>query len=234
MGNSVSSVVGGNGTTSSSGASSANGVIGKDAFLKMLTTQLKYQDPLNPMEGTDFATQLAQFSSVEQLSNMNTTLTASVDANSLLTQSITNSLSTTLIGKSVRATGSKLTYDGSNSVNFGYSLASGAEKVNIRIYDSRQNLVKTVTADKNKFDPLAVGNTDLTWDGTNESGQQVEKGSYTFKVDAYDSDGKLMTTSNYTYGTIGSVRFKSSGTYFMVDGKEISLSDVLEILQGKL
>jgi flagellar basal-body rod modification protein FlgD len=234
MGNSVSSVVGGNGTTSSSGASSANGVIGKDAFLKMLTTQLKYQDPLNPMEGTDFATQLAQFSSVEQLSNMNTTLTASVDANSLLTQSITNSLSTTLIGKSVRATGSKLTYDGSTPVNFGYNLASGATKVRVGVYNSGGVLLKTVTADTDKFDPLAAGNIDLSWDGTDESGKHVEKGTYTFKVEAFDADNKPMSSSSYTYGTIGSVRFKSSGTYFMVDGKEISLSDVLEILQGKL
>jgi flagellar basal-body rod modification protein FlgD len=233
MGNSVSSVVGGNGTPASS-TSAANGVIGKDAFLKMLTTQLKYQDPLNPMQGTEFASQLAQFSSVEQLSNMNTTLTASVDANSLLTQSITNSLSTTLIGKSVRSTGSKLTYDGSNPVSFGYSLASGASKVRVGVYNTNGVLLKTIQPDTDKFDPLAVGNTDLSWDGTNESGQQVGKGTYTFKVEAYDADGTLMTSPGYTYGTISSVRFKSSGTYFMVDGKEISLSDVLEILQGKL
>jgi len=67
-------------------------VLGKDDFLKMLVQQLRYQDPLNPMKGDEFATQLAQFSSVEQLNNINTSLTDSLNANYMLTQAINNGL----------------------------------------------------------------------------------------------------------------------------------------------
>jgi flagellar basal-body rod modification protein FlgD len=226
MGSSVSSVVGGNAAaaTTSSGTQS---VVSKDAFLKMLTTQLKYQDPLNPMQGTEFATQLAQFSSVEQLYNMNTTLTASVDANSLLTQSITNSLSTTLIGKSVRATGSSFAYGGSGDQKFGYNLGSAAAKVTVKVYDEKGNLVRTM-----KANTLSAGDNTVTWDGKDDNGATAKGGTYSFLVEARDIDNKSISSSSFTYGTISSVRFKSTGTYFTVNGKEVSLSDVLEILQG--
>ncbi|NIS39011.1 flagellar hook capping protein, partial [Candidatus Saccharibacteria bacterium] len=83
--------------------SSSERILGKDDFLKMLVTQLNYQDPLNPMESTDFSAQLAQFSSLEQLSNIDETLQASLEANYLLATSINNTMAATIIGKQVRA-----------------------------------------------------------------------------------------------------------------------------------
>ena len=85
-------------------ATASSSTLGKDDFLKLLVEQLKNQDPMNPLDGTEFASQLAQFSSVEQLSNMNSNLEASVSTNQLITQSIKNSLATTIISKKIKTT----------------------------------------------------------------------------------------------------------------------------------
>ncbi|MDP3830447.1 MAG: flagellar hook capping FlgD N-terminal domain-containing protein, partial [Ignavibacteriaceae bacterium] len=86
--------------------------LGKDDFMKLMLTQLKHQDPLNPMEGSEFAAQLAQFSSLEQLSNLNELTAQSIDANYYLTQSINNTMTATLIGKDVKLSGNVLNVKG--------------------------------------------------------------------------------------------------------------------------
>ena len=96
-------------------ASSNDSVLGKDDFLKLLVTQLSYQDPLNPLEASDFSAQLAQFSSVEQLFNIEETLRASLDANYLLATSINNTMAATVIGKEVRAVGDSIYFDGESA-----------------------------------------------------------------------------------------------------------------------
>ena len=202
-------------------------ILGKDDFLKLLTMQLKNQDPLNPMDGTQFASQLAQFSSVEQLSNINATLQQSIDANYLLSQSIGNGLAATFVGKDVRATGKTLHFDGTTPARLGYSLPSAADSVTVKIYDDSGNLVKTLT-DTGK----SVGDNSLAWDGTNDQGQVLNAGKYTFTVEAKDGSGGTIVASSYIEGRVSGVRFKSDGTVFVVDGEEVKLSDILEIMEG--
>ena len=79
--------------------------LGKDDFLKLMIEQMKNQDPLSPMEGTEFTAQLAQFSSLEQLSNMSDSLEQSINANYQLTQAVNNTMTAALIGKEVKLEG---------------------------------------------------------------------------------------------------------------------------------
>jgi len=201
-------------------------ILGKDDFLKLLTMQLQYQDPLNPMDGTQFAAQLAQFSSVEQLSNINTNLEQSIDANYLLSQSISNALAATFVGKDVRATGSTFQFDGTNDPKLGYTLPSAAGSVTVKIYDSSGNLVKTLTNTGQ-----SSGDNSFTWDGTDDQGRQVNPGQYKFSVDAKGDDGTSLSVSSFITGRVDGVRFKSDGTAFVVDGVEVKLSDILEIME---
>jgi flagellar basal-body rod modification protein FlgD len=210
-----------------SDASAPKAILGKDDFLKLLVMQMRFQDPLDPIKGTEFAAQLAQFSSVEQLSNINTNLLQSIDANYLMTQSISNALAATFVGKGVRAATDSFYYSGTDSVKLGYSLPSAADTVTVKIYDESGNLVKTITGTgKEKGDNV------VKWNGTNEAGETVAAGKYKFTVEAKDSSGGSLTTSLFIMGKVTGVRFKADGTVFVIDGMEVKLSDILEIMEG--
>jgi flagellar basal-body rod modification protein FlgD len=216
--------------TSTSSATSASGtsVLAKDDFLKLLIVQLQNQDPLNPMEGTEFATQLAQFSSVEQLTNISDTLTESLTVNQLMTQSIGNSLATTMIGKDVKATGDSFKVTGSGDITLGYTLGSDAAKVTVKVFDQAGSLVRTMTVSN-----AEAGDGTVVWDGLNDNGSRVATGTFSFTVTAEDSAGTAITASTFITGTISAVRFTTEGTVFVVDGVEIPISLILEILNGK-
>ena len=212
-------------TSSTSTTSNSNSVLGKDDFLKMLMTQLKNQDPLNPTDATQFASQLAQFSSLEQLSNLNTSVNNSINANYLLTQSINNTLSSTLIGKEVKLSGDTLQYKGQGNIDFGYNLPSNASKATVQIYDSNGSLVKTI-----EDAPTSAGDNKLSWDFTDNNGNKLPQGDYTFKVSAVDGAGADVTSSPFQVGTIDAVRFTDQGTKLVVGGAEYQLSDIMEIV----
>ncbi len=201
--------------------------LGKDDFLRLLVTQLQNQDPMNPLQGTEFVSQLAQFSSLEQMTNINSTLTQNLQASQMMTQSIGNSLAATLVGKDVRASTNALQYGGTSSMALGYSLDTAANAVDVKIYNGSGALVRTING-------LSVdsGNHGFTWDGTNDAGQQLGGGKYTFTVEAKDSSGNAVSATPYIVGTVSSIRFRSDGTYFVVDGTEVPISDVLEIMNN--
>lgn len=205
----------------------SNSVLGKDDFLKLLVMQLRYQDPLNPMKGTEFAAQLAQFSSVEQLSNINTNLNNNLDANAILTQSINNALAATFIGKQVRATTNSFQFSGTDSVRVGYSLPSIADNVKVTITDSAGNTIRVMNNCG-----TSKGDNSVTWDGKDDQGNQVKSGQYKFKVEAKDNRGADLFPSQYVYGKVNGVRFRSDGTVFVIDGAEVTLSSILEIMEG--
>jgi len=218
MTNSVSGVT--TATSTTSGSSS----MGKDDFLKLMIEELKNQDPMNPMDGTQYASQLAQFSSLEQLSNLNDTMTASAATNSTLTQSINNMMVSNLIGKETKLSGSDIVLNGQSSIDLGYNLPSQASSVEVNIYDSNGALVKTIDSSK-----LSSGDSKLSWDLTDNNGNKVSNGNYTFNVTAADASGNSITTSLYKYGTIDGVKFNSSGTVVLIDGAEYGISEIAEI-----
>jgi len=215
------------GTSPSSTTATGKSVLGKDDFLKLLVTQLQNQDPLSPMSGSDFAAQLAQFSSVEQLSNINTTLTQSVSANQLLSQSISNALAATFIGKQVRASSDTFALSSTGNVKLGYTLASAADTVTVNIKDGTGAIVRTL-----QVHGTDKGDNTFTWDGNDDQNQALTPVTYTFEVSAKDAKGNIINASGFSFGTVSAVRYKSNGTVFVVDGLEIPLSDILEIMNG--
>lgn len=215
-------------STSATAATKGKSVLGKDDFLNLLIVQLRNQDPLDPMKGTEFATQLAQFSSLEQLTNINSNLTESVTTNQLMAQSIGNSLAATMIGKSVKASSNTFMVTGTGDSHLGYTLARDAAAVTLKISDATGLRVRTISIDGAK-----LGEGTYSWDGLNDVGSRVPDGAYTFTVEAADSAGVAVSATTSLSGLVSAIRFTANGTVFVVDGVEIPLSQIIEILNGK-
>ncbi len=215
-------------STSSAAASQGKSELGKDDFLKLMISQLKNQDPLNPMDGTQYAAQLAQFTSLEQLSNLNSNVTKSIDSNYILTQSINNTLVATLIGKEVKMSGSELQLTGQTNVQLGYSMPPNAKSASINIYNEKGALVRTI-----ENVSTDAGSSKLSWDCSDNSGEKLPDGKYTFEVNALDMNGTKMTVNVFKYGFIDGVRYGEKGAVLLIDGAEFPMSDIMEILNGE-
>jgi flagellar basal-body rod modification protein FlgD len=192
-------------------------VLGKDDFLKMLIAQLKNQDPLNPLDGSNFAAQLAQFSSLEQLQNMNTQLGS---LGSSLT-SLNNSQAASFIGNGIYAKGNNLNVNGP-STNIVYNLSQNVQKGTIRIYDSQGSLVQTLP-----FGSQNAGNNVMNWNSS-----RVKPGTYTFDVSAVDSKGNAVSTNTIIAGLVTGVTFKNNIPYLSVNGQDIAFGDVISVMKS--
>ena len=218
------------GTTSSTTESSNifKSQLDGDAFLKLFLTQLRYQDPTNPMESYELASQLAQFSSVEKLANINTNLTALQSSLS----SITNAQMIGLIGKQVVALANTLQVTGGTASNAAYAFESasgGTANVTITISDENGNVVRTKT-----LSSQAAGQYEVNWDGLDNSNTKVSDGTYTFSVQATDSSGSALDVTSTVSGTAYSYHLDSNSPYLVLDGPgglKIPTGNVMEVMQ---
>jgi flagellar basal-body rod modification protein FlgD len=198
-------------------AAATNKVLGQDDFLKMLIAQLQNQDPLNPLQGADFAAQLAQFSSLDQLTQMNTQLSALTSSLS----STNNSQLVGLIGNAVVANGNSITVSGATT-QLAYNLSQNARQGTIKINDSQGNLVQTLA-----FGSQQAGSNTMNWNTAS-----VQPGTYTFTVSAVDAKGGPVTASTMTTGLVTGVTFQNGVPYLSVNGQSIAFGDILYITKS--
>lgn len=163
-------------TTGASTVAKKDTVMGKDDFLSLLVAQLKNQDPLEPEDPTAFTAQLAQFSSLEQLTNLNTTMEGltTAQANSTRLSSLG------LIGKDITYNGSTVTLEG-KPVEIGYQLDGTASSVTLSIQDANGKTVRTIQATDTE---LKAGNHFVSWDGKDQQGNPLANGKYTLVLQA--------------------------------------------------
>jgi flagellar basal-body rod modification protein FlgD len=204
-----------------------SGTLGKEDFLSLLITQLKYQDPLSPMEGTEFASQLAQFSSLEQLTNLNDSMLASIESNFYLTQSINNTMIATLIGKDAKIAGNTIVSNGQENTQLAYNLPSNASTVTINILNEAGEIVRTI-----ENVPTTAGEHKLNWDFSDNDGNSLPEGKYSFEVVALNNEGESIQAETLMYGTIDGIRYTDGGTMLLVNDTEYFLSDILEIINN--
>ena len=210
--------------SSSTAATTSN--MGKQDFLKLLVAQLQHQDPLQPMNNTDFVAQLAQFSSLEQqiTSNENLSLLQ------LGQTAMTNSQVAGLIGKEVEAKGGavQLSKKGAaTSVNF--TLPSAAKDVTIQIKDAKGNLVRTL-----KLSNLKGGLNSITWDGKDSVGNAMSAGTYSVGYDAKDAAGKTLTVSSKFTGMVTGVTYENGVPVLEVGSAKVRVGDVTAVRQAPL
>jgi len=209
-------------STSSNTNSDGSPILGKDDFLKLLMTQMSNQDPLNPTDDTQFVSQLAQFSTVEQMSNMNDTLSSLLTA-----QASANQISdVSLVGKSVEVSGNTVTLASLGSTATIGGTVSGAGVVTATITDSTGKVVDTFQSPA-----TAAGNWSATWNGCDSTGSPVAAGTYTIALTAQTTSGTALTASPYTTGVVSGISYANGAAQLVVNGQSVAMSSIVEIDQ---
>ena len=190
-------------------------------FTKLLVAQLEHQNPLSPMDNTQFTAQLAQFTSLEQLQAMNTHLSSLMHA-----QTTTNGLqAATLIGKEVQAKGDT-TYvqKGGGASPLNYTLAADSAKVQIDVLDQAGNTVRTIEARHQKAGPQKI-----TWNGKDAGGRTLSEGHYRFTVTAQDKGANPVAVDVFLKGTVEGVTYEGTQPYLTVGGNRVELTALTNI-----
>lgn len=203
-------------TTENLFASSIQGsALGKEDFLKLLVSQMQNQDPLNPSDPTEFTAQLAQFSSLEQLTNISNGLEKMASSRDLGALSF--------IGRDVIAeqTGFHL---GEGPVRLGYRLDSPAEEVTVFVRDNLDRTVARIPGTE-----LGAGEHFLTWDGRDSNGQALPPGDYKLMVSALDGQEEAVDSTALVKARVGGVDLDHSGYLLRTDAGNFALNSVKSV-----
>jgi flagellar basal-body rod modification protein FlgD len=191
-----------------------------DTFLSLLTTQLKNQDPLSPLDSNQFTQQIVQMTGVEQ----------QLLTNDLLKQLVSNtgsgvSTAVSLIGKEVRAANDAAGLS-NGKAEWVYKLDRPASDVKLEILDSKGNVVRSMAPSDN-----AAGEHTFTWDGKGDAGTPQPDGVYTLRVTAKDSEGTAVNASVVVQGIVTGVQQIDGGTYITINGAQIPWETITLIRQ---
>jgi len=200
----------------------AGGKLGKQEFLQLLTTQLRYQDPMNPMEGQEFAAQLAHFSSVEQLVHLNDQAKAQADANAAVLQAVNSNVALSTIGKEVEAIGDQVVVpdEDAGDVEVEFAVGAGGGSATLQILDGQGNVVGSR--------PLGVigeGRQSVRLGG---AADDVPAGLYTFKVKVVNGDAEVPVES-YVKGRVDGVRYGANGAVLTAGPLTIGIGQVFRV-----
>lgn len=200
----------------------------KDAFMKLMLTQLKYQDPMNPLQSHEMAAQLAQFSQLEQLSNID----QSVKSLKTSQDPMANYQALNFIGKAVTTNTEKIIRNkGDTSHDMRFSLPQAARDVTVKIMDETGAVVKTVKATN-----LKAGENKLTWNGTKNDGYPAFSGNYTISVEGVAENGGKIVGRTSASGVVTGLNYSAEGPILLIGDQKVRLSDVknIEDLNEKL
>lgn len=202
------------------GSATTEPTIDHEAFLKLLTAQLKNQDPLAPMDATQFMTQLAQLSTVEQAAQTNRTLEEVLAA--LKSSGLRSDAG--LIGRTVEASSDALPLvDGKASIAF--AVEGAPKSVTVDVLDASGNTIAR------KAMAASAGRQVFEWDGRMANGSTAPDGVYRVKVNARDADGAALTAATVLTGSVAQVRSVDGTTrYVLQNGATVDADDLLAVL----
>lgn len=205
----------------------------KDSFMLLLVTQFQYQDPLNPMEDQEFIAQMAQFSSLEQMMNLNTSMDSLVDATN--NQQMINA--TSYIGKLVTVSGNaigKIT-DGSTGETtvstFRYAFGDNVVKGTLSVKDANGNTIYT----EDLAGKQAGTTFEFNWNGQTGGGMPAPDGVYTVTLSAFNSKGEAVLSDQVVDATVTGVVNQDGKVYLGMDGGQLlELANVRQVSTPKV
>lgn len=189
-------------------AATGNQSLGKDAFLQLLVTQLKNQNPLSPQDNGAFVAQLAQFSSLEGINTLNDSVNA-ISANYSSSQALQAS---SLVGRSVITQTNKATVDTSKSMTGSVAVTAAVGNVSVKITDKDGNVVRTLD-----MGAQSAGSASFIWDGKNDKGETAPAGTYTFAATTKNDKGDSVALATSLPATVTSVTLGQNGGEMMLN-----------------
>jgi flagellar basal-body rod modification protein FlgD len=198
--------------------------MGKEDFLNLLVTQLRYQDPMSPEDPKDFVAQLAQFSSLEQQINANKYLEKLGELLQTFSTSQDMAKGIALLGKTVTGSGSQITVSGGQATEASFQLPSDAQALVLGIFDTNGEQVRILN-----LGAQSAGTCSFAWDGKDSDGKKVADGTYSYQVAAQNKDGQALKVDNYFTGKVEQVYQDSQGIWVKVDGRQVLLSSITSV-----
>jgi len=191
----------------------------QDRFMTLLVTQMKNQDPLNPLDNAQVTSQLAQLSTVTGIDKLNTTLESLMSS----FQSSQSLQVSNLIGHDVLVEGSAIHFDGTGGY-FGVELPESTDNLTVTISDAAGNKLREISLGKQN-----EGIIPLSWDGYTDTGTKVDSGDYTFTISATTA-GEKATANALSLERINSITSSSSGVKLnLSNASSISTNDLKQI-----
>ena len=198
------------------------GDLNKMDFLNLLVSQLQHQDPMNPEDPSEFTAQLTQYSSLEQLINLNSGLTGLGESQFLNSQIAAASF----VGKDAVVGGDDLILAGGAAAPVQYQLGEASAATTMNIYNDAGALVKTV-----ELGTATAGTHNVTWDGTTTAGTAALDGNYRFEVVAKDATGKPITASTAFTGRVTGVTYENGSIGLKINGTTYNISSLISVDQ---
>ncbi|TLG90417.1 flagellar hook assembly protein FlgD [Pseudomonas edaphica] len=183
-------------------AATGNQALGKDAFLQLLVTQLKNQNPLSPQDNGAFVAQLAQFSSLEGINTLNDSVNA-ISSNFSSSQALQAS---SLVGRSIITQTDKAMVDTSKSMTGSVAVTAATGNVSVKITDKDGNVVRTID-----MGAQSAGNSSFIWDGKSDKGEVAPAGTYTFAASTKNDKGDSVALLTSLPATVTSVTLSKTG-----------------------
>jgi flagellar basal-body rod modification protein FlgD len=207
--------------SASSNAITNRGQLGKQEFLQLLVTQLKNQDPLNPQDPQEFASQLAQFSSLEQLVEIGDKLEAQSAQNEEMVALINSTSSLSLLGRNVVAKGNDLIIGDTGEAKIRVEVGGTGGRGIVRVYDENGREVA-------KANVLRVDAGAQTIDLSKDLAQ-LDEGHYTYELEVTDGAGAAVPVTSYTVAHVDGVKYTANGPVVTSGPLTILLGSIVEI-----
>ena len=225
--------------------STGSAALGRDEFLQLLVAQLRNQDPTSPQEGHEFAAQLAQFSSVEQLTNIGTAMSSQSDQLTALAKALeaiqdgqttmADQLSgridlqaaSSMVGQTVDVASGALAWSGSGEVPVHVRLGEDVRDVTITIRTADGAAIRTI-----RTGSLRAGDHGLAWDGTLADGSPAPEGDYTAEVTAIGTDGQPASATPFLRGTVDRLTVEAGGVRLWIGDQPVPFGALLSIQSG--
>ncbi len=195
--------------------------LGRNEFMTLLVKQLENQDPMEPMKDEQFVAQLATFSSLEQLTNLNTAMTSLISGQNQMV----NSQSLNLIGRQVLAdTGGSITLGPKGADTVVAEFASTPAYATVKVLNPSGGVVRTIN-----IDHPSSGRVTVQWDGKDDKGNDVAQGDYKFTVSGSDGGGKDITSYGYLQMVVDGIHVGATGIQLVSGNRTVDFGNVIEI-----